>query len=435
MRRLLVLLMVVALGVLTPLPAIADSVSSAQTFFVSLPGNATTLRGTVALTISSDQTGGYYPACGSRSNADLFVDGQFSATTTTAECSGESWVMNLDTTAWPNGEHAVSVSNADLDAQIGDGKDHHANNQVPIKVIVANNAPSVDLTSPGIDGAWLLKNTFLIRAQASPDPNGSPSISRVDFLVDGSVVGSAASPPYQFPWNTRLSSNGNHNVSAVAYDGDGHAGASLSPTVLVRNVDIKVRLTANHPIVRAGKLIVLTATATDSHGAPMVGLRMNLYTKKHVSKTWTEFYGEDTGANGQTTWNEGPDSNYDYKVVVDPAQGYDPAQSPVLAVRTFIDIHLKAQAAPVKVGQQAVIKVTLLPGHSHQPLDVQIHSSTGWHSIGHIDSRDRKRGQSWSTTYIGITSGRKALWHVRVVRMADHFFIASYSEVASVRVV
>ena len=299
MRRILVLLMVVALGVLTPLPAIADSVSSAQTFSIQSPGTGATVRGVVTLTIVSDTPGNYYSSCGSRSNADLFVDGQFFAPTTTAECSGASWLMSLDTTGWPNGVHVLSVSNSDLDAQIGDGKDHHG--PWPLTTLIfANDAPTADLTSPAYDMTVL--DTFMLQAQASPDPAASQTISRIDFLLDGVVLGSDSSAPYQLSWNTRSTPNGTHHVNAVAYDGDGHPGTSMSRTVLVHNIKVTLRLQADHRPARAGSAVRLHVTATDSHGVPIGSLHLDLSQKKHVSNTWQNFQPLVTSAKGNAYW-------------------------------------------------------------------------------------------------------------------------------------
>lgn len=88
-------------------------------------------------------------------------------------------------------------------------------------------APSVALTAPA-DGS-ILSGTVTINATASDDV----LVDRVDFLLDGSLLGSDASAPYSFVWNTAGTSNGAHVLQAQAYDSAGNVGSSAAVNVTV----------------------------------------------------------------------------------------------------------------------------------------------------------------------------------------------------------
>jgi leucyl aminopeptidase len=89
--------------------------------------------------------------------------------------------------------------------------------------------PTVALTAPAAGAT--LSGTATLSATAS-DASG---ISRVDFLVDGQVVGTVTASPYTYAWSTGSTPNGSHTVAARAYDGVGNSATSSSVTVTVSN--------------------------------------------------------------------------------------------------------------------------------------------------------------------------------------------------------
>ncbi|HEX2296591.1 MAG TPA: DNRLRE domain-containing protein [Actinomycetota bacterium] len=98
---------------------------------------------------------------------------------------------------------------------------------------VENSAPpSVTLTAPA-PGATV-SGTVSLSASASDDG----TVSRVEFLVDGYLIGTDSSVPYQASWDTLgttpPSYDGPHQISAVAYD-DHLQPTTSSATVTVAN--------------------------------------------------------------------------------------------------------------------------------------------------------------------------------------------------------
>jgi hypothetical protein len=90
-------------------------------------------------------------------------------------------------------------------------------------------APSVVLTSPAA-GSTVTGNVNLT-ATASDDVG----VDRVEFLLDGVLLGSDASPPYAWAWNSTTAADGAHTLQARAYDLVANVGHSAPVAVSVAN--------------------------------------------------------------------------------------------------------------------------------------------------------------------------------------------------------
>jgi len=90
--------------------------------------------------------------------------------------------------------------------------------------------PTVQLTAPA-NGATVLSVTTLSATAA--DPPGGLGLNRVEFLVDGKIVGTATTAPYSISWDSATVPGGSHTISARAVDAAGNqATASVTVTVL-----------------------------------------------------------------------------------------------------------------------------------------------------------------------------------------------------------
>lgn len=89
--------------------------------------------------------------------------------------------------------------------------------------------PSVSLTAP--TSGSTLTGTATLSATAS-DASG---ISKVEFLVDGTLVGTATASPYSYAWNSAGVANGSHGITAKAYDAFGNTATTSAVTVTVSN--------------------------------------------------------------------------------------------------------------------------------------------------------------------------------------------------------
>lgn len=89
--------------------------------------------------------------------------------------------------------------------------------------------PVVSVTTPTAGAA--VSGLVALGATAT----STVGINRVDFLVNGSVVGSASTAPYTATWNSSLLSSGTVTITARATDGGGNQSTSVGVPVTVSN--------------------------------------------------------------------------------------------------------------------------------------------------------------------------------------------------------
>ncbi len=88
-------------------------------------------------------------------------------------------------------------------------------------------APTAAITTP-TNGATV-SGTVAIAANASDDIG----LDHVEFLLDGALLGSDATAPYAYSWNSATASNGAHALQARAIDLAGNTGSSAAVNVTV----------------------------------------------------------------------------------------------------------------------------------------------------------------------------------------------------------
>jgi type 1 glutamine amidotransferase/glucose/arabinose dehydrogenase len=89
--------------------------------------------------------------------------------------------------------------------------------------------PTTVITSPA--GGATVSGTITVSASASDNVG----VSRVEFLVDGSLAATDNSAPYNFSWNTTALANGSHRLRSRAFDAANNAGTGTEITVTVSN--------------------------------------------------------------------------------------------------------------------------------------------------------------------------------------------------------
>jgi hypothetical protein len=90
-------------------------------------------------------------------------------------------------------------------------------------------APEVSVSAPS-EGETL-RDTVSFTVAAT-DESG---VERVDFMINGQVVGSDSSAPYTWSWDTTQWNDGGYTLSARAVDPSGNEGVSGSVNVQVSN--------------------------------------------------------------------------------------------------------------------------------------------------------------------------------------------------------
>ena len=103
------------------------------------------------------------------------------------------------------------------------------------QILVDGAPPTVSLTAP-TSGATIKKGSRQTAAANASDlgtGSGAPSgIARVSFYLDGTLLGTATTAPYQISW--RSSARGMHTLTAVARDVAGNSTTSIGVSVTVK---------------------------------------------------------------------------------------------------------------------------------------------------------------------------------------------------------
>ncbi|KAA2252241.1 cellulose 1,4-beta-cellobiosidase [Solihabitans fulvus] len=190
---------------------------------------------------------------------------------------------------------AVSVRNADWNAnipaagsvQFGFNGSKGSANRAPTDFAVngttcvgPNVPPTVSLTSPANNSSYTLGSAIPLAANAS-DSDGT--VSKVEFYAGTTLVGTAASAPYQYSWTG--AGAGQYSLSAKAYDDKGASTISApvavtvlsAPTILASpgtvsvkqggstTVDVKL---ATQPSASVAVAVARTSGSADLTAAP-----------------------------------------------------------------------------------------------------------------------------------------------------------------------
>jgi len=89
--------------------------------------------------------------------------------------------------------------------------------------------PTVTVASPG---ATVDRTVTLT---ATPSTAGGASVTRVDFLIDGTIVGTATTSPFTVSWDSTSVTDGNHALTGTVTDSKSQTGASAAVTIAVKN--------------------------------------------------------------------------------------------------------------------------------------------------------------------------------------------------------
>jgi chitodextrinase len=119
-------------------------------------------------------------------------------------------------------------------------------------------APTVSLTAPA--NASLVTGTLSITGSAADNVG----VTRVDLSIDGVVVATDFTAPYNFSVNTLTVANGNHLLTLTAYDAAANSATS-SVTVFYNNPHVKVQCVrspkADFTVADQGQLTVVVDRA------------------------------------------------------------------------------------------------------------------------------------------------------------------------------
>ena len=147
--------------------------------------------------------------------------------------------------------------------------------------------PTVSISSPTSGN---VSGTVTVSANASDNVG----VARVDFYVNGGLVGSDSAAPYQYSWNTTTVANGAATLRAVAFDAAGNSTQSAIVNVNVANADTTPP-TVSISSPTSGNVsgtVTVSANASDNVGVARVDFYVN-----------GGLVGSDSAAPYQYSWN------------------------------------------------------------------------------------------------------------------------------------
>lgn len=134
-----------------------------------------------------------------------------------------------DTGLAPGTWYAYTVVAVDAAGNVGP-----AAGPLSVRTPADTTSPSTSLTSPA-SGATV-SGAVTVAATATDDVG----VLRVEVWLDGTLMATDTTAPYQFPWNTASVADGVHNLQSRAYDAAGNVGSSAVVSVTVTNTPTRV---------------------------------------------------------------------------------------------------------------------------------------------------------------------------------------------------
>lgn len=130
---------------------------------------------------------------------------------------------NWSITAENNGPHTWSATAFDA---MGNSS---TTVEVPVVVAIDVTKPSVVLTFPSSGSSFTAPQVVAVSASAFDDGG----ITKVLFLLDGLIVSTDTTAPFETPWLIALADNGPHTWSATAFDAMGNTASAVPVSVTV----------------------------------------------------------------------------------------------------------------------------------------------------------------------------------------------------------
>ncbi|KFE60805.1 Ig-like domain-containing protein [Hyalangium minutum] len=220
-----------------------DNDFTPPTATVTAPAEGASVSGTVAFTATATDDRS------TLSRVEFYLDGTLLGTDTSAPFS-----INYNTRLQANGVKVLTAKAYDSWSNVG--------TSAPVSVTFDNDftPPTVTLTAP-TEGTSLI-GTIILSATAADERS---AMSRVEFYLGTTLIGSDSSAPYSINYNTRQQANGAKVLTAKAYDAVGNAGTSVPVNVVIDN-DYAAPTVAVTGLAEGAALtgtLTFTATATD----------------------------------------------------------------------------------------------------------------------------------------------------------------------------
>lgn len=178
---------------------------------------------------------------------------------------------------------ATDLGSAGRDIYFGYGR-VDAGAAVAAALKTTSTTPTADTTKPSVAiAAPLASSTVGGLVPVSVNASDNVGVAKVELRVNGALLASDTSAPYNFSWDSTKAANGMASVVATAYDAAGNAASSSTVSVNVSNATTVVADTTppavaiKNPLngAKVGGTVKVSVSATDNSGS--AALRQSLY--------------------------------------------------------------------------------------------------------------------------------------------------------------
>ncbi len=192
----------------------STSDSTPPAALITSPSPGSTVAGTVAIGVNATDNVGV-------AKVECYINGALTASSTNTPATF-SW----NTTIYPNGSYTLEVKAYDAAGNVGASG--------PESVLVQNTpadttSPVATITAPATGST--VSGVVSVNVSASDNV----AVTRVEWYLNGALVGSSPTSSATFSWDTTASANGSYTLQALAYDAAGNVGTSAMLNVSVQN--------------------------------------------------------------------------------------------------------------------------------------------------------------------------------------------------------
>jgi len=195
-------------------------------------------------------------------------------------------------------------------------------------------------------GADITPPVVTLQAVASPisgivnlsaTPTDDVGVVQVSFFVDGTLIDSVTTAPYEISWDSTTVGDGDHDLTAEALDGAGNVGTSAPQAVAVDNgVDtIPPEVNLNALVSPLSGTVTVSALATDDVGVTQVDFFVD-----------GVLIGSDTVSNFEVQWDTTGVTNADHELT---ALAHDAAGNMTASAPLTVTVLNDSQAPTVSI--------------------------------------------------------------------------------------
>jgi hypothetical protein len=157
------------------------------------------------------------------------------------------------------------------------------------RTVTVSNASSGDTTPPSVSIASLSPSSSVVSGTVAVLVNATDNVGvhRVDLLVNGSIVGTSNTAPFQMAWNSASMADGTATLTAKAYDAAGNSAVSAAMSVTVANDKTAPVLAITSPAdgAKLSGNVTITTSVSDNNGT--AGITQRLYIDGVLKSTVT----------------------------------------------------------------------------------------------------------------------------------------------------